>query len=110
MDVWLAVILAQLAEELLHLACGLVHINNLARLPAHAGPHVRSLAGYENGLTGARVKSLTANLKLKLAIDDVDPLILVVVEVARPRPHHAGELEHTHCTLCILCRHLTITR
>ena len=25
--------------------------------------------------------------QLKLAIDDLDPLILVVVEVARPRPH-----------------------
>src|SRR2546422_3895374 len=94
MDLWLAE-LAYLAEELLHLACGLVHINNLALLPAYVGPHVRNLARYENGLTGPHAKSLIANLKLKLAINDVDPLILVVVEVARPAGK-AVELENTH--------------
>src|SRR5260370_1892803 len=108
MDLWLAE-LAYLAEELLHLACGLVHINNLARLPAHAGPHVRNLARYENGLTGPHAISLITNLKLKLAINDVDPLILVVVEVARPTAS-AVKLENTHCAICVLCRHLTIIR
>jgi len=43
---------------------------------------VRNLARYENGLTGPHAKSLITNLKFKLAINDVDPLILVVVEVA----------------------------
>src|ERR1700680_4214313 len=119
MDIWLAVILAELAEELLHLACGLVHINNLARmavetenagrLAVHAGPHVGNLARYENGLTGPHAKSLITNLKFKLAINNVDPLILVVVEVARPTAS-AGELENTHRAICILCRYLTIMR
>src|ERR1700730_7143431 len=109
MDVWLTVILVYLAEELLHLACGLVHINNLARLPAHAGPHVRNLAWYENGLTGTHAKSLITNVKFKLAINDVDPLILVVVQVARPATC-ARELENTHRAICVLCRHLTIIR
>src|ERR1700676_3636098 len=109
MDLWLAVILAYLAEELLHLACGLVHINNFARLPAHAGPHVGNLARNENGLTGAHAKSLITNLKFKLAIDDVDPLILAVVEVARPAAS-AGEFENAHCAIRVPCRDLTIMR
>src|ERR1700724_2541819 len=112
MDVWLAVILPQLAEELFHLSCGLVNINNLARmavetenadrLPAHAGPHVRNLARYENGLTGPHAKSFVTNLKFILAIEDLDPLILVVVEVARPPPP-AGELKNTHRAVCVPC-------
>src|ERR1700682_3880144 len=119
MDVWLAVILRSLADAILHLACGLVHINNLARmavetenagrLPAHAGPHVRNLARYENGLTGPHAKSPITNLKLKLAINDVDPLILVVVEVARPAAS-AGEFENAHCAIGVPCRDLTIVR
>ena len=60
-----------------------IETENAGRLPAHAGPHVRNLARYENGLTGTHAKSLITNLKLKLAINDVDPLILVVVQVAR---------------------------
>src|SRR3981189_2875900 len=109
MDVWLAVILAHLAEELLHVPCGLVHINNLARLPAHAGPHVRNLARYENGLTGPPAKSLITNLNWKLPINGVDPLILVVVEVARPAAS-AGEFENAHCAIGVPCRDLTIVR
>jgi hypothetical protein len=70
---------------------------------------VRNLARYENGLTGPHAKSLITNLKFKLAINDLDPLILVVVEVARPTAS-AGELENTHRAVCVLCGHLTIIR
>jgi hypothetical protein len=70
---------------------------------------VRNLARYENGLTGPHAKSLIANLKLKLAINDVDPLILVVVEVARPAGK-AVELENTHRAIGVLCGHLAIDR
>src|ERR1700733_14208327 len=87
--------LACFAEELLHLACGLVHINNFARATAHAAPHMGNLARQEDALTGPYPKRLllqvsqvfraagTANQKLKLAVDDIDPLILVCVEVTR---------------------------
>jgi hypothetical protein len=86
-----------------------VESENAGRLPAHASPHVRNLARYENGLTGPHAKSLITNLKFKLAINDLDPLILVVVEVARPTAS-AGELENTHRAVRVLCGHLTIIR
>ena len=68
---------------------------------AHAGPHVGNLARNENGFTGAHAKSLIANLKIELAIDDVDPLILVVVQVARPAAS-AGEFENAHRAIGVL--------
>src|SRR6202795_4355155 len=86
-----------------------VETENAGRLPAHAGPHVRNLARYENGLTGPHAKSLITNLKFKLAIDDVDPFILVVVEVARPTAP-AGEFKNTHRAVCVPSAHLTIIR
>src|SRR3984957_3491970 len=86
-----------------------VETKNSDRLPAHGGPHVRNLARYENGLTGPHAKSLITNLKFKLAINDVDPLILVVVEAARPTAP-AGELKNTHRGDCVPCGHLTIVR
>ena len=70
---------------------------------------MRNFARHENGLTGSHAKSLIANLKFKLAINDVNPLILVVVEVARPAAS-AGELENTHRAVCVLCGHLAIIR
>jgi len=109
MDIWLAAILAQLAEESLHLACGLVHINNFARLLAHAGPHVRNLARDEDGFARAGAKLLFANGKLEFAFEDVYPLILVVVEMARAAAS-AGELENAQCAICVPGRHLTIIR
>src|ERR1700676_4395466 len=86
-----------------------VETENARRLPAHASPHVRNLARHENGLTGSHAKSLITNLKVKLAINDVDPLTLVGGEGGRPPPS-AGELENTHRAVCVLCGHLTIIR
>src|ERR1700682_4129348 len=103
MDLCLTVILAYFAEEFFHLACGLVHIDGLARLAAHRSPTVDNFARQENGLTGAPAKLLIANLKIKLTNNDVIPLILVVVQVARPAAP-AGELENTHRAICVLCR------
>ena len=44
-----------------------------------------NLARQKNGLTGTETKSLPllANLKLKLAREDINPFVLIVVKVAR---------------------------
>src|SRR5579863_2660222 len=98
--------LGHLAEEHLHLARGLVHINDFARLAAHTAPHVGDLARQENTLASPHPKWLVlqvsqvfhavgpAHQKLKFTIDDVDPLILVRVEVTRSAAS-ADQLENT---------------
>jgi hypothetical protein len=43
------------------------------------------LARDENAFTGGQTQSFSANHKIKLTIDDVDPLILLMVQVARAR-------------------------
>ena len=47
------------------------------------------------------------NLKIKLTVNDIDPLILVVMEMARPAGSARG-LENTHRAVCVLCRHFAI--
>src|SRR4051794_29571142 len=95
---WQVRSLADLAEKRLHLASRLVDIDDLAFLVAHTGPHMGHLARQEDALPGTHAKLLLANVKLKLPIHDVDPLILVVMAVARAAAV-AGELEHTHRAL-----------
>ena len=101
--------LACFAKELFHLAHGWVHIDDFAQHVAHRGSYVGNVARNENAFAGAHAKSLLANLKFKLTINDVDPLILVIVEAARSTAF-AGELENTHRATCVLCRDLTVIR
>src|ERR1700677_1425832 len=109
MDRQRAIIFAHFAEELLHRASVLVHIDDFARLVAHTGPHVGHFAWKENALGGADARARIANLKIKLAIQDVYPFILLVVEMARP-PAIARKLEYTHRTICVPGRPLSIIR
>src|SRR5436190_21120568 len=72
--------LAQLAEELLHLASGLVHVDDLARVLTHAAPHVRNVARHKHTFTCTELESFVVHVKLKLALNDIDPLILIVMQ------------------------------
>src|SRR5438874_2597136 len=105
----LAVVLADLAEELFHLPRRLIDVDELARPPAHAPPDMGDFARDENTLAGAQVKLLLADVEFKLAIDDVDPLILIVVEMLRS-PGVAVEFENTHRAVGVLRRDLAIDR
>ena len=67
---------ADLAEELLRLASGLVGIEHPPACVAGGHPAVRHLAWQEDGVTGVRSHQLTANLEIELTLDDVHPLVL----------------------------------
>jgi len=103
--------LANLAEERLHFARRLEHIHHLSRLVAHAGPDMVNLARCENGLPCPQTKLIVAYLKIKLTIDDIKPLILIMVDVARRATFaRRGKLENTERTICVLRRYLAIVR
>ena len=55
-----------------------------SRQIASANPNVGNFARQKNALASTHAKSLIANLKIKLTLDDVDLLVLVEVQVARP--------------------------
>src|SRR4029078_6960576 len=105
----LAIILADLAKELLHLSGGLVHINDSARLLAHAAPDMDTPPRDENALARPRAKMPISHVKLKLLLDDIDPFILIAMKMFGPA-RIAVELEHTHRLIRVLCRHLAIKR
>src|SRR4051794_23498652 len=101
--------LAQLTKELLDSARGLVHINDSTRLVTHATPHVGNFAREKNARAGAQAKPLITHAKFKFAIKNVDPLILVVMEVFWPATR-AGEFENSERATCILSRYFAVIR
>jgi hypothetical protein len=60
---WQVLESAYLAEEVLHLAGGLVHVDDFGRPAAHAGPYMGVLARDENAFTGGPAQSFSANHK-----------------------------------------------
>src|SRR5215216_2148133 len=62
-------------EEFLHIAGGLVDVDDLPRLVSHRGPPVSYVARNKNALTRAHTKRLRGDLKLKFTGDDVNPFI-----------------------------------
>src|SRR4051794_2456683 len=76
-DGGVAVELADLAEEGFHLAGGLVDVDDLAAFRVRAGPGVGGVAGDEDGFAGADVQLALADVEFELAVDHVDPLVLV---------------------------------
>ena len=80
MDRGVPSILAHLAEELLHFAGGLIHVDDFARPAAEADPGVRDFARKEDALTTAQAMFFIADFKVKLSVDDVDPFILIEVQ------------------------------
>src|ERR1051326_1646191 len=99
--------IGECTKELLDFARRLVDVDDSSRLIAREGPDMRDVARQKDRLARAGVKSPIANLKYPLAVDDVNPLILVVVDVTRPS---ACELERAHRAVRILCRSLAIQR
>src|SRR6516164_1880006 len=81
------------SKELLHFARRLIDVDDPARPITRGAPDMRHVAGQKDRLARARVKSPIANLEYPLAIDDVDPFVLVVVDMTRPS---ACELERAH--------------
>jgi hypothetical protein len=86
-------------KELLDFAGRLVGIDDLS-WGADGRPRVLDVAWYEYGFTSSEAAPLFANLQLQLAVNDVNPVVLVAVEVARP----------SHCATGVLSRHLAINR
>src|SRR6476646_6304437 len=68
---------------------------------------MRGLARDENAFTGGQAQWFSANHKMNLTINDVDPFILLLVQVARPAAC-AGKLENAHRALCVVRRDLAI--
>ena len=98
---------AQPAEELLHLARGLVRIDDFAWLAAYAAPHVRNIPRHKNAFTRTEVEAFVAYVKLEFALHDVDPFILIVMQMGRPAAG-ARELEHAHRAIGVLVRYFAI--
>src|SRR4029078_1074166 len=84
MDRRLPVILADFAEKLFYRARRLIDVNNSARRATRLTPHMRNLARNENALAGPQSKLLLGHVKLKLTVDNVDPLILIAMQMLRP--------------------------
>ena len=92
-------------EEFLHVAGGLVEVDDSRGSAAGGRPDVRCCAGDEDGLAGASAEALFADFEIHLAVDDVDPFVLVMVQVAGPA---GGELEDSHGAMGVLAGHLAI--
>jgi hypothetical protein len=61
---------------------------------------VLNIAWDEHGFTSSETEPLLANLQLHLAVNDVNPFILVSVDVARPSG--VVHLQNTHCATGVL--------
>src|SRR5271170_6768594 len=68
-------------EEWLHLAGGGEDDDHLAGAVADAGPDVRDVAGGDDGVAGVEVEALAADLGDELAVEDVEGLVLVGMDV-----------------------------
>ena len=109
MNVGLAVVFANCAEEFFHESRRLVHIDDLAWNRTHACPGVSDLARDVNGLSGVDAESLLIELEIELALEEVDPLVLFMMEVARAATC-ARELEDAHGTIGVVGRDLAVAR
>lgn len=100
---------AQLAEERLHFTGGLVDIHDFARSTIRAAPHVRNFARHKNTFAGSELEPFFANVHFKLAFNDVDPLILIVMDMRRSAAE-SGEFENAHRAVRVLARYFAIVR
>src|SRR5215208_1617260 len=91
---WQPVHLATLPEERFERTGGLDSHHQRPRVVADVRPDVRDHAGHEQRITGAQREPLVANLKGEVALDRIEPLVLLVVEMSRrPAFTHVGVLE-----------------
>jgi hypothetical protein len=68
-----------------------------------------TLRGIKTLSPAPEVESFVAHVKLKLALNDVDPLILIVMQMGRAAAG-ASELENTHRAIGVPTGYLTIVR
>jgi hypothetical protein len=71
------------AEKLLHLARGSESDQHAPRLWALRSKGVRDVTGRKDGLSRAETLAVFADLKDDVALDDVEPLLLMEVQVKR---------------------------
>src|ERR1043165_2475829 len=98
-----AFVFGQRLEELLDLAGWLVGVDDPGW---DAAPRVLYVARNEHGFTRSEVEALLANFQLHLAVNDVNPFVLVRIHVARPSG--VVDLQDTHRTTRVLSGHLAI--
>jgi hypothetical protein len=82
-DGGIAVAGGELAEEIFDGGGGLVGVEDAAGGGAGGGPHMRRVAGDEEGFAGAESELSFAEAAFEVAVEDVDPFVLVKVEVFR---------------------------
>src|SRR5918997_4435466 len=85
--------LRKIFEERLYLARGLQGGDQPSSPLPYVGPHVRHLARGEDTISRSRLVALLADLDCVLALEDVEPLVLLAVQVPpRPALVHRGDL------------------
>src|SRR5581483_11989817 len=106
---WSAAILSDLPEELFHAARRLVNVQNPGGPAVCRHPSMNGLARDKNALTGGGGELPLADNEQQLAIDDINPLVLIVVPPPRAGAG-SGELEDTQGAARISPGHLAINR
>ena len=78
-----------------------------ARFVANMSPAMRDIARSKEGITGLEPKLLATNLKSELPLDHVEPLILLVMHMARRATLvNVVVLEHQHLPVGVFARKL----
>ena len=85
----------------------LIHVQDFDWRIADGSPDVRSSSGQKYTFSRARVVLPATHFEVKFACNNVNPLVLLMVQVARTSAG-AGELEYTHRAVCVLGRYLAI--
>src|SRR5215207_6285391 len=101
--------LRKIFEELLYLAGGLQGNDQPSRLFPNVGPHVHYLARSEDTISRSQLVALLANLDHVFALDDVEPLVLLVVQVSRwPALVERGDLGNRATTARVQGRNFDV--
>src|SRR5690348_12144487 len=79
----IAVEFADFAEEFFDAAGGLVDIQDSPVLLARASPDVRHVSRDEDAFAAGKLKLLIADVKFEFAVENVDPLVLLVMQMLR---------------------------
>src|SRR5215211_2103040 len=103
--------LATLSEERFERTGGLDSHQQRPRVVADVRPDVRDHAGHEQRITRAQREPLVADLEGELALDRIEPLVLLVVEMSRrPAFTHVGVLEDEESPIGIISGDLDLQR
>src|SRR5678816_2642291 len=88
-------VLAEFAEKFFNVPSGLENLKNTATVFADATPHMRRFTRDENRSARPKPKLFIANAKFEIALQNVNPLVLFVMQVLGAAAA-GGELESAH--------------